>query len=49
MTWDEHEINLAYERMLENEWERYNEEGEEGYEYDPYEEAEAIWEMQNER
>lgn len=46
---NEHEINLQYERTLEDEWERYNEEGDENYEYDRFEEAEAIWEMQNER
>lgn len=48
MAWDYHQINQQYERMLEDEWERYNEGGkpdeddyeDEGYYEDEYE-AEA--------
>lgn len=43
-------ISKAYEEHLANEWERYNEEGNsEEEDYDPYAEAEARWEMYDER
>lgn len=43
---DYHEINKAYEEYLDQAWERY---GEERNEYDPYAEAEAMWEMETRR
>lgn len=50
MSWDEHKINLAYESMLDQAWEDYNREGDlDETDYDPYAEAEAMWEAQNER
>lgn len=48
MSFDYHQINEQYERMLEDEWEKYNEEGEQE-EYDPYAEGERLWEFYNER
>lgn len=41
---NEHETNLAYESMLENEWERYNEEGAEWDGLDPYDLADELYE-----
>lgn len=42
----EHFINQAYENHLDQAWEEY---GEEREDYDPYAEAEAMWEAREER
>lgn len=42
----EHEINVAYERHLEEAWENY---GEPREEIDEYEKEEGRWEQLNER
>lgn len=49
MLTDERDISLAMERKLEEEWERWNAENSVEFEYDPYEEAEALWEAQDGR
>lgn len=44
-SYTEHYINQSYEDHLDQAWEEYDEERED---YDPYAEAEAMWELRGE-